>query len=519
MEPNEIARLRLHNQRLTGSPISHPEEVVRWLGAVQAQDYAGAKWGLAQRTTGRTEPEIERAFNAGAILRTHAMRPTWHFVTPADIRWIQALTSRRVHALNSLYYRRLEIDGTAIIRSRELIERALEGGRQRTRAELASALQEGGIPASGQRLAYLVMHAELEAVICSGSRRGKQFTYALLDERVPPTPPLEWDEARAELARRYFTSHGPATVRDFAWWSGLTVAEAKAALEEIHSEFEHAHVDGRTYWFAPLENSVHLEDSTIHLLPNYDEHLIAYKDRSAALDGAIPVDLEMEEGALIANVVVRNGLVIGGWRRTLDRKRVSIETQLLLDLDGPGRIALEEAARRFGRFLGMPVSLDGDSLEVKSTMPKIIGIGGVFIFARDTRLLADWYRQHFGFMLEEIPEEDGSATYFQPLLSRDHEKPDVTLQTVFAIMPARDALSDQRNQVMINYRVEDLDGLVVQLNKAGIKTGPVTIQFDGEGRGKFTHLADPEGNRIELWEHTDVMDPAGDTGSIASQVE
>jgi hypothetical protein len=363
MDPIEIGRLRLHNQRLAGTPFERPEEVVHWLGAVQAQDYAGAKWGLAQRTSGITDQEIDRIFNDGAILRTHMMRPTWHFVSPSDIRWIQALTSPRVHALNATYYRRLEIDRPVILRSRELIESALQGGQQRTRSELATILQAGGISASGQRLAYLVMYAELEAVICSGARRGRQFTYALLEERVPPSNPFNREEALVALARRYFRSHGPATEKDFAWWSGLKVAEAKAGLEEIRSQFEHVTVGRKTYWFTTSSRPTVLRDPTIHLLPNYDEHLISHKDRYSTLDPAVPGDLDPEHSALMAHIITRNGLVIGGWRRAIGNKQVSIETNLLIDLNDTGRPALEESARHFGRFLGMEeVILNGISI-------------------------------------------------------------------------------------------------------------------------------------------------------------
>ena len=355
----EIAKQRLHNQRLAGAPFERTEEVVRWLGAVQSQDYAGAKWGLSQRTTGAADAEIDRAFNTGTILRTHVMRPTWHFVTPADIRWILALTSPRVHAVNAYHYRRLELNQAIFKRSDALIAGALQGGRQRTRAELAAVLQDGGIPASGQRLGYLVMYAELEAVICSGARRGKQFTYALFDERVPPSAPLDRDAALAELARRYLTSHGPATLRDYAWWSGLTAADAKAGLERVQSHFENEIVDGRTYWFAPPERPAEVKEPTIHLLPNYDEHLISSKDRYTRLDPNVPEDLDLENGALIAHVIVKNGLVIGGWRRTLGKNQVFIETNLLVELNQTERDALEEAAKAYGRFLGLPVTLDG----------------------------------------------------------------------------------------------------------------------------------------------------------------
>jgi hypothetical protein len=227
----DIAQWRLHAQHLTGTPLKTAADVVGWLGAVQSQDYAGAKWAVAQRTNGLTDADLDQAFADGSILRTHVLRPTWHFVTPADIRWLLAVTKPRVHALNAYMYRQCELDETLLRRSSDVLANALVGGRQLTRTELGASLAQAGIVAEGIRLGYIIHYAELEAVICSGARRGKQFTYALLEERAPQAKRLDPDAALAELAKRYFTSHGPATLKDLTWWSSLTLAEARMAVE------------------------------------------------------------------------------------------------------------------------------------------------------------------------------------------------------------------------------------------------------------------------------------------------
>jgi len=217
-----IAQQRLQNHHLSHPQLKRPDAIVAWLGAVQAQEYAGAKWALVQRMPGATDAAIEQAFTDGAILRTHLLRPTWHFVTPADIRWMLALTAPRVHALNAYYYRKCELDKTIFARSHDALVNALQGGKQLMREEVRTVLEQAGIATKGDlRFAYLMMHAELDGIVCSGARRGKQFTYALVEERVPPTRKVDRDEALAELVKRYFTSHGPATVQDFTWWSGL----------------------------------------------------------------------------------------------------------------------------------------------------------------------------------------------------------------------------------------------------------------------------------------------------------
>src|SRR5215207_3273640 len=201
MKNFDIVRQRLHNQRLSTTTFTNPSDLVGWLGAVQSQDYAAAKWALGQRIKNATDDAIEQAFNAGLILRTHVMRPTWHFVRPEDIRWMLALTAPRILTQSATYFRKLELDKSIFKRSNAVITKALKGGKQLTRAELMSVLKLNGIANDNLlRFTYLIVHAELNGVICSGARRGKQFTYALLDERVPQTRTRERDEALAELA-------------------------------------------------------------------------------------------------------------------------------------------------------------------------------------------------------------------------------------------------------------------------------------------------------------------------------
>src|SRR5262245_302167 len=215
--PLDIARTRLRNQRLIGKPFATPEEVVGWLGAVQAQDYAGAKWAVAQRTAGCSDADVEQACRDGRILRTHVLRPTWHLVLPEDIRWMLALSAPRIRAAMAFYDRRLGLTDAVCARSAAALAAALRGGNHLTRGELARVLAAAGIPAAGQRLGHLMVRAEIDGVICSGATRGKQSTYALLDERAPAAKPRGRDDALAELAGRYFASHGPALPQDFAW--------------------------------------------------------------------------------------------------------------------------------------------------------------------------------------------------------------------------------------------------------------------------------------------------------------
>ena len=353
----DIAALRMHNQRLVGTPFTLPEDAVQRLVAVQSQDYPAAKWGIAQRTRDATDTSIDQVFREGRILRTHVLRPTWHFVSPSDIRWMLELTAPRVNAFNAYYYRKLELDQPVFKRSSALMTRALRGGKQLTRNELAGVLRKGGIPCSGPRLAYLMMKAELDALIYSGAMRGKQFTYALLEERVPPASRLTREEALTELTARYFCGHGPATLPDYVWWSGLTVADAKSGIEMAGSRLAQQVVNHKLYWFDPTLRARRVKPPVVHLLPNYDEYLIAYKDHSSSFEPAVVKALGGGKEALMAHIVVRNGKVIGGWRRTIEKARVSLKTDLLVSLTRSERSAMEAAALDYGRFLDRPIEL------------------------------------------------------------------------------------------------------------------------------------------------------------------
>jgi hypothetical protein len=354
----DLAHHRLHNQHLIEPTLQQPSDVVTWLGAVQAQDYAAAKWAVAQRmTTGITDASLDRAFAAGTLLRTHVLRPTWHFVTPADIRWMLALTAPRVNAANAYQYRNLALDDAVFKRSHAALTKALQGGGQLTRAQLGVVLQRAGIALDNLRLTHLMMRAELDRIICSGARQGKQFTYALLDERVPPTTVLERDEALMELTRRYFTSHGPATAQDFVWWSGLTMADAQAGLVMIKSQLAHEVLDGKTYWYAASMRAAQSSARTAHLLPNYDEYIVGYQDRSAAVDAGRTPQVDARGNVLFNHTIMLDGRVVGTWKRTLAKTAVVVELKPFAPLTKADQRAVAAAVQRYGAFLDLPVTL------------------------------------------------------------------------------------------------------------------------------------------------------------------
>ena len=286
------------------------------------------------------------------------MRPTWHFVAPEDLRWLLALTAPRVRQASAYQYRILELDRETTGKSARVIERALRGGVALTREELGEHLRAAGIEATGLRLGYLVSDAELDGRICSGPRRGKRQTYALLEERLPPAAPRTRDEALAEIGRRYVEGHGPAQVADLAWWSGLTVADSRKALELATPPLATERVGERTFWRSPSAPAVAIDSPVVHLLPNYDELLISFRDREDAMDPGLPSAARVAQ-VVLAHIVVRDGLVVGGYRRREEGGRTSLVVDLLVDLDSRERAGIRAAIERFGAFLGRHVEVAG----------------------------------------------------------------------------------------------------------------------------------------------------------------
>jgi hypothetical protein len=270
-----------------------------------------------------------------------------------------SLSAPRVHIVNSHYAKKAELDSPTLARSRVVLERSLGGGRALTRTEIAAALARAGIAAAGQRLAYLIMHAELEQVVCSGPRRGKQFTYMLIDERVPRGVTLDREAALAELTRRYFASHGPATIRDYVWWSGLTVRQAKEGLESIKSRLVHQTIGDRTYWSVGPRSRSRVSTPSVFLFPNYDECLIAYRDRDSFAEepNHRTADPSGKPPTYFAHHIVIDGQVAGSWRRTPARGGIHVEAALQRSLTRLEKLALSEEVERLGKFMTTPATL------------------------------------------------------------------------------------------------------------------------------------------------------------------
>lgn len=351
----DILRLRLQHQHLTRQRLRRPDELVAWLGAVQAQDYPAAKWAVGQRLVGATDASVEAAVADGRILRTHVLRPTWHFVARDDFRWLLALSGPRVSSVLSSSARLFGLDADTLKRSRQVLIAALRGGRMLTRRELAVALEKAGIDVlNPQRLAHLIVHAELAAVVCSGAPRGRYQTYAWLEERVPAAPPIAREEALGRLTARYFTSHGPATLKDFVWWSGLTTGDAKAGIAMLGATLLSDEVDDCRYWWTAPSRKPAAVPAAAQLLPNFDEYLVGYADRSAC-DGRPPTG--PRDNVLFSHNVTIDGRVVARWgRSTSPAGAVVCSVTPHIRLRRAEKALVATAVGRYARFLQAEVA-------------------------------------------------------------------------------------------------------------------------------------------------------------------
>jgi hypothetical protein len=353
MNVSGLLNCRLQNTGLYHSPFNYVADAVKHSGAVQAQDYTAAKWALGLRVKNSTDSDIEKAFNNGTILRTHVMRPTWHFILPEDIRWLLNLTAPRVKSILSGPDRRLGLDDVLFEKSNATIVSALEGRTWLTRSDLKTILADNGIKTDVQRLAHIIIRAELDGLICSGPRRGKQFTYGLLEERVGGTETILRDQAVERLARRYFTSHGPAQVKDFSWWSGLSKKEADYAHNRIKSDLQKATIDGRTYWYSPHAEVSVPDTPSAFLLSIYDEYTIAYKDRRD-ISEARDIERLISMGNALTAVIVINGRFAGTWKRALKRETIEISLNPFRKFGRDEQRAVESEVTRYGKFFNIP---------------------------------------------------------------------------------------------------------------------------------------------------------------------
>jgi len=347
---------------------------VEALGAVQAQDPVASLWAVGIRTRAATEASVERAIANREIVRTWPMRGTLHLVAAEDVRWMLELLTPRVIAASAGRQRQLELDATVFARCRKVISAAFRDGGLRTREALHERLEEAGIDTGKQRGYHILWRLSQEGMLCCGPRVGRQQSFALLDDWVPKAAELDREAALVELAHRYFSGHGPATVRDLANWAGLKLSDTRVGVAGAAHRLESEWRDGVEFWFDPgvvltprtgSESSTDSgsdsgTDSDVHLLPAFDEFILGYKDRSAVLDPAHAPLVVPGGNGVFQPIVVMAGRVIGTWKRAVRKDRVLVDVRPFARLGRGIRPSMQSAVERYGRFLGMPAEVRAD---------------------------------------------------------------------------------------------------------------------------------------------------------------
>jgi hypothetical protein len=358
MKHEYIAKLRLHNQRISHAAFAKPGDVVRWLGAVQAQDYLASLWAIGLRMKKATEKDIEKAIANKEMVRTWPMRRTLHFVAPEDVRWmLKLMASRMVAGSKNRTLKMYGLTDEMVNRGKDLFTKALEKEKILMRDEMYKVMEKGGIDPVGGRGLHLLCRIAQEGLICFGPRKGKQATFVLIDQWIPKCKEISRDEALGELVLRYFTSHGPATVQDCMWWSSLPGVDIKRGIEIVGSKLMKVIVEGKTYWMSKNVQSINSDSLTTYLLPAFDEYFVAYKDREAVLHTAHKQHINPGNNGMLSPTIVVNGQIVGTWKREFKGKGAIIKLSTFMRASIEKQKSLKQEANRYGVFLSLPVSL------------------------------------------------------------------------------------------------------------------------------------------------------------------
>lgn len=324
MNTSELLNIRLYNQLLTTHSLKEPQEIVSWMGAMQSQSLDLAKWAIGTRLENKTVADIDETLNTGKVIRTHILRPTWHFVSAEDIHWMYDLSNPRLKPIYQSYARMIQVEEEFIYRTIPFLEGMLQGGNHFTKQEITEALACRNIVCDINALNQVINYAEMEGIVVNGRLKGKQQTFTLLEEFAPCKQKLHKEEALERLARKFFTSHAPATINDFAWWSGLSLTECKQALDMIKNDFICETANGRSFWMKSDIKTPPADENSALLLPPFDEFVVSYKDRSELIEenhyGKV-----MTKNGLFSPTVMLNGEIIGSWKKSIRKGSPKVE--------------------------------------------------------------------------------------------------------------------------------------------------------------------------------------------------
>jgi hypothetical protein len=351
---NEISSIRLLNQQIVDPQFERIQDLIEWMGAMQAQVFNMMRWAVGIRMSEATDQSIKESFNKGEIIRTHLLRPTWHLVSSNDFFWILELTRAHLKPRMRSRQNQLELTAPLLNQCKTIVEKRLENGDHLTREEIMILLENSGISTSGQRAAHIMMDCELDGIVCSGALKDKKQTYALAAERVQVKNSFTREESLYKLAQKYFTSHGPASLKDFIWWSGLPVKDAKKALEMVTPELDSIETDSKEYW---LSSKLVLSGKikyTAHLIPAYDEFIISYTDR-ADIILAEHHKKAISDNGIFWPVVVINGKAKGVWKTNLKKNKIILETDYFQPVNRNEKELVRNASEKYSRFLTLEI--------------------------------------------------------------------------------------------------------------------------------------------------------------------
>lgn len=350
MNSTDILGIRLYNQLLAENRLKEPEEVVSYMGAMQSQASEMAKWGIGNRLEGATYQRVTEALDAGRIIRTHILRPTWHFVSAEDIHWMIPLSTPRLKPVFLSYAKMIGIDEASMPRRSVQVINTLEKQGHLTKQEIDEQLKNEGIEIDERELSIILSQAEIEGIVCNGVAKGIKHTYALLEERVPKTRSFDKEEALATLAYKFFSSHGPATLQDFIWWSGLLITEARSALEMVKEQFVSETLNGREFW---MKNDIRMPEKgkdSVLLLPPFDEFVVSYKDRSELIEDE-HYGKVMTKNGLFSPTIMLNGRIIGSWKKVTKKKMPEVEISFFKKTSQKTERLVQAAIQEYLRFL------------------------------------------------------------------------------------------------------------------------------------------------------------------------
>jgi hypothetical protein len=355
--PEDVLRARLATQRLSGPAAASPVQVVRELLCVQAQDAPLAQAMIALRCQAG-EADVRAAIGRGEIVRTHVLRPTWHYVAADDLRWLLALTSPKVESGMAARHRQLGLDEPLIVRGLDAIANALAGHSYADRRHLGTILADAGVltagqPLFGQQVGHLLMLAELRALICSAPSALAAHRYALVDEVVPVTADRDRGQAIDEIVGRFVAGHGPVALSDLVRWAKVTLAEARTAVDRLAAQVRTIDVGGQQLWYSPAAVLPETRNQDAWLLSTFDEAFLSYRTLPWPRSATHPAGSDPYRFAEVGGGVVIHRLTdVGAWKRT--RRRGLAELSLDVDprLSGSARQAIDRASRQLLAAIG-----------------------------------------------------------------------------------------------------------------------------------------------------------------------